>query len=44
VGEVGERGVEEVDLGVVVGERGKKWVGVKVWFGFVMRFDGQVGS
>jgi hypothetical protein len=41
VGEVGERGVEEGDLGVVVGERGKKWVGVKVWFGFVMRLDGR---
>jgi len=44
VGEVGERGVEKGDLLVVVGERGKKWVGVKVWFGFVMRFDGRAGS
>jgi hypothetical protein len=44
VGEVGERDVQEGDLGVLVGERGKKWVGVKVWFGFVMRFDGREGS
>lgn len=40
VGEVSERGVEEGDLGTVVGERGKKWVGVRVWFGFIMRFGG----
>jgi SAM-dependent methyltransferase len=40
VGEVGERGVEEGDLGTVVGERGRKWVGIRVWFGFVMKFGG----
>jgi SAM-dependent methyltransferase len=39
VGEVGERAIEADDLGVVVGERGKKWVGIKVWFGFVMRLS-----
>jgi hypothetical protein len=44
VGEVGERDVQDGDLGVLVGERGKKWVGEKVWFGFVMRFDGREGS
>lgn len=49
VGEVGEREVREGDLslngdlggggGVVDRGRGKKWVGCRVWFGFVMRFD-----
>ena len=43
VGEVEERGIEEKDLGSVVGERGRKWVGVKVWFGMIMRFDGRSG-
>ncbi len=38
VGEVGERGVQRADIGKAVGERGKKWIGVNVWFGFVMRF------
>ncbi|KAE9365321.1 S-adenosyl-L-methionine-dependent methyltransferase [Stipitochalara longipes BDJ] len=38
VGEVGEKGIEANDIGRLVGERGKKWVGVNVWFGFVMRF------
>lgn len=38
VGEVGERAVEETMLGRgEVGQRGSKWVGVKVWFGFVVR-------
>ncbi len=40
VGDVSERGIEEGDLGTVVGERGKKWVGVRVWFGFIMRLGG----
>jgi hypothetical protein len=40
VGEVRERAVEEEDLGTVVGERGKKWLGFRVWFGFVMQFGG----
>jgi SAM-dependent methyltransferase len=39
VGEVGERAVGSADLGTVVGERGKKWIGVNVWFGFVMRLS-----
>lgn len=43
VGEVGERGIENGDLGTVVGERGKKWIGVKVWYGCVMRL-GVVGK
>lgn len=38
VGEVGERGIQQADVGTVVGERGKKWIGVNVWYGFVMRF------
>lgn len=41
-GEVMERGVEEGDLrDGVVGERGMKWLGVKCWFGMVMRFVGR---
>jgi hypothetical protein len=39
VGEVGERAVGEEDL-EVLGERGGKWVGCKVWFGGVFRFVG----
>lgn len=38
VGKVGERGIEQADVGTVVGERGKKWIGINVWFGSVMRF------
>lgn len=40
VGKVGEREVREEDIGEgrLLGKRGKKWVGVKVWFGLVMRF------
>lgn len=40
VGEVQERAVGENDIGEgrVLGPRGKKWTGVKVWFGMVMRF------
>jgi SAM-dependent methyltransferase len=43
VGEVAERAIIEDDLGAVVGERGKKWIGINVWFGFVMRF-GDMGK
>ena len=41
-GSVGERAVREEDIGEgkLLGPRGKKWIGVKVWFGMVMRFDG----
>jgi len=39
VGEIGERAIGPDDIGTVVGERGKKWVGVNVWFGFVMRLS-----
>jgi predicted TPR repeat methyltransferase len=37
VGSVVEKGVEETMVGSVVGERGRKWVGVKVWYGMVLR-------
>jgi len=40
---VAERAIIEDDLGAVVGERGKKWIGINVWFGFVMRF-GDMGK
>lgn len=43
VGEVGERAVEEGDL-EVLGQRGGKWVGCKVWFGGVFRFAGGKGE
>ena len=43
VGEVGERAVGEGDLGLL-GERGGKWVGCKVWFGGVFRFVGGKGG
>ncbi|RDW62230.1 hypothetical protein BP6252_11663 [Coleophoma cylindrospora] len=40
VGDVVERGIEEKDLGDgVVGERGRKWVGISVWFGLVLRLE-----
>jgi SAM-dependent methyltransferase len=38
VGEVGERVIQQADVGTTVGERGKKWIGVNVWYGFVMQF------
>jgi len=41
VGEMLQRGVAEEDVGLMVGERGMKWVGVKVWFGCVMRLGGR---
>jgi SAM-dependent methyltransferase len=38
IGDVQERVVREDDIGEgVLGPRGKKWIGVKVWFGWVMR-------
>lgn len=46
-GEVGERAVCEEDVGedlegsALLGKRGRKWVGCKVWFGCVMRFEGR---
>ncbi|KAF8859839.1 S-adenosyl-L-methionine-dependent methyltransferase [Acephala macrosclerotiorum] len=42
LGEIGEREVrgEDIGEGRLLGERGKKWVGVKVWFGVVMRLRG----
>ncbi|KFY38881.1 hypothetical protein V495_06313 [Pseudogymnoascus sp. VKM F-4514 (FW-929)] len=39
VGEVRERAVTEADL-EVLGKRGAKWVGCKVWFGGVFRLSG----
>lgn len=41
VGEFGERDVTESDVeGGVVGGRGRKWIGVRVWYGCVMRLGG----
>ena len=41
-GSVGEREVREEDIGEgrLLGPRGRKWIGVRVWFGMVMRFNG----
>jgi SAM-dependent methyltransferase len=41
-GSVGERAVREEDIGEgrLLGPRGRKWIGVKVWFGMVMRVEG----
>lgn len=46
LGGMRERGIGEGDLGgVVVGERGGKWVGVRVWFGGVFRLgEGEDGG
>lgn len=40
VGEPVERGVGVEDVGPkrVLGERGRKWIGVKCWFGVVLRY------
>lgn len=42
VGHVGERAMREEDVGEgrVVGVRGKKWIGVECWFGFILKFQG----
>lgn len=42
VGELGERGVREDDVGEgrLLGPRGKKWIGCMCWFGFVMKLEG----
>jgi SAM-dependent methyltransferase len=42
--DVGEEDVGEEDVGEerLLGKRGMKWIGVKCWFGFVMRFGGEV--
>lgn len=37
-GDVKERGVDEADL-ELVGLRGRKWLGCKVWFGCLLRYD-----
>ena len=44
VGQVGERAVEEGDIGKgkLLGKRGVKWIGVKCWFGFVMRLGSEL--
>jgi len=44
-GQVGERSVQAADVGSdgsigLLGERGKKWIGIKVWFGFIMKLVG----
>ncbi len=41
-GDVVERAVAENDVGEgrLLGERGRKWIDVKVWFGMVMRLEG----
>ncbi|TVY21537.1 putative methyltransferase [Lachnellula arida] len=41
IGKMLQRGIGEGDVGVTVGERGVKWVGVSVWFGCVMRLEGK---
>jgi predicted TPR repeat methyltransferase len=37
VGTIGERGIQEEMVGKEVGERGMKWIGVKVWYGGLFR-------
>jgi predicted TPR repeat methyltransferase len=39
-GHVKERGIDEADI-ELVGERGHKWLGCKVWFGCVLRYNGE---
>lgn len=42
VGEIEERGVRQDDIGEgkLMSERGRKWIGTKCWFGFVLRLPG----
>jgi predicted TPR repeat methyltransferase len=37
VGSVKERRMEENMVGGVTGERGKKWIGIQVWYGMILR-------
>jgi SAM-dependent methyltransferase len=37
VGSVCERGIDEGMIGNVVGQRGRKWIGVNVWYGMVLK-------
>ncbi|RDL41575.1 uncharacterized protein BP5553_01554 [Venustampulla echinocandica] len=41
VGDVIERAIREEDVGEgrLLGERGTKWIGTQVWFGFIMRLS-----
>jgi hypothetical protein len=37
VGSVKETGIDEKMVGTVVGERGAKWIGCRVWYGMILR-------
>jgi SAM-dependent methyltransferase len=37
VGMIGEKGIDEEMVGKEVGQRGMKWIGVKVWYGGLFR-------
>lgn len=37
-GNVKERGIDEADIDLV-GKRGHKWIGCKVWFGCILRYN-----
>jgi hypothetical protein len=39
-GNVNERDIDEADI-ELVGERGHKWLGCKVWFGCILRYDAE---
>lgn len=39
-GHVKERGIYEADV-EHVGQRGHKWLGCKVWFGCILRYDAE---
>jgi predicted TPR repeat methyltransferase len=39
MGDVVEKDVNEDDIGKTMGERGRKWISVRCWFGCVMRFE-----
>jgi len=42
-GDAGERAIAKADLeSGVVGKRGEKWVGVKCWFGMVLKLKRQL--